>query len=79
MLDLTEFFLSVGPFPDPDLMAAGAKLCKVQPQPLISLVLDGLSEIELTPSKFGPVPRGTPIISLSTLNMQWPYLAQLAP
>lgn len=36
-------------------------MCEVQPQPLIALVLDGLSEIELTPSKFGPVPRGSPL------------------
>jgi len=42
-------------------MAAGAKMHKVQPQPLIALVLDSLSEIELTPSKFGPVPRGSPL------------------
>lgn len=53
------FFL--GPFPDPELMAAGPKLREEQPQPLIALVLDGLSEIELVPSKFGPVPRGCPI------------------
>lgn len=33
-------------------MAAGAKLCEEQPQPLIVLVLDCLSEIELVPSKF---------------------------
>ncbi|KAL0198877.1 hypothetical protein M9458_007417, partial [Cirrhinus mrigala] len=49
------------PFPDPHLMAAGAKLHEMQPQPLIALVLDGLSEIELTPSKFGPVPCGSPM------------------
>ncbi|RXN06811.1 hypothetical protein ROHU_026778 [Labeo rohita] len=58
---MAYWILSLGPFPDPDLMAAGAKLHKVQPQPLIALVLDGLSEIELTPSKFGPVPRGSPM------------------
>ncbi|XP_029971118.1 uncharacterized protein LOC115405626 isoform X3 [Salarias fasciatus] len=50
-----------GPFPDPDLMAAGPKLREEQPQPLITLVLDDWSEIELVPSKFGPVPRGCPM------------------
>ncbi|KAA8589227.1 hypothetical protein FQN60_012592 [Etheostoma spectabile] len=45
----------VGPFPDPNLMAARAKLREVQPQP--------------TPFKLGPVPRGSPpIIPLSTSN-----------
>lgn len=42
-------------------MDAGAKLREVQPQPLLALVLDGLSEIELTPSKFFPVQRGSPL------------------
>ncbi|RXN14392.1 hypothetical protein ROHU_028671 [Labeo rohita] len=57
-----EFIHNIqGPFPNPDLMAAGAKLHEVQPQLLTALVLDGLSEIELTPSKFGPVPRGSPM------------------
>ncbi|KAK0152188.1 hypothetical protein N1851_006420 [Merluccius polli] len=57
----TLFQAYSGPFPDPDLMAAGAKLREVQPQPLIALVLDGLSDIRLTPSKFGPVPHGSPL------------------
>ncbi|KAK0146400.1 putative RNA-directed DNA polymerase from transposon BS [Merluccius polli] len=56
----TLFQAYSGPFPDPDLMAAGAKLHEVQPQPLIALVLDGLSDI-LTLSKFGPVPHGSPL------------------
>ncbi|KAL2104392.1 hypothetical protein ACEWY4_001260 [Coilia grayii] len=74
-----------GPFPDPDLMAAGAKLHQVQPLPLIALVLDGLSDIELTPSKFGPVPRGSPMsyhcppetssdITLHQLSPEFPAL-----
>ncbi|XP_077421171.1 uncharacterized protein LOC144051705 isoform X2 [Vanacampus margaritifer] len=45
-----------GPFPDPDFMAAGDKLRKEEPQPLIALVLDHLSDIDLVPSRFGPVP-----------------------
>ncbi|XP_077421170.1 uncharacterized protein LOC144051705 isoform X1 [Vanacampus margaritifer] len=50
-----------GPFPDPDFMAAGDKLRKEEPQPLIALVLDHLSDIDLVPSRFGPVPRKCPI------------------
>ncbi|XP_024153665.1 uncharacterized protein LOC112162181 isoform X2 [Oryzias melastigma] len=50
-----------GPLPDPDIIASGEKLRQLQPQPLMALVLDGLSEIELTPSRFGPVPRGSPM------------------
>uniref|UniRef100_A0A1A8RJT9 YqaJ viral recombinase domain-containing protein n=1 Tax=Nothobranchius rachovii TaxID=451742 RepID=A0A1A8RJT9_9TELE len=45
-------------------MAAGPKLHKLQPQPLIASVLDGMSGIEVVPSKFGPVPRGCPISNL---------------
>lgn len=42
-------------------MASGGKLRQVQPQPLMAVVLDGLCEMELTPSKFGSVPRGSPL------------------
>ena len=42
-------------------MASGSQLCQVQPQPLMAVVLDGLSELELTPSRFGSVPRGSPL------------------
>ena len=42
-------------------MASGGKLCQVPPQPLIAVVLDGLCEMELTPSKFGCVPHGSPL------------------
>lgn len=55
------FSVLLGPLPDPDIIASGEKLRQLQPQPLIALVLDGLSNIELTPSKFGPVPRGSPM------------------
>ncbi|XP_059366474.1 uncharacterized protein LOC132105410 [Carassius carassius] len=50
-----------GPLPDPYMMASGSKLSQVQPQPLMAVVLDGVSEIELTPSKFGSVPCGSPM------------------
>jgi len=40
-------------------MASGSKLSQFLPHPLIAVVLDGLSEMELTPSKFGSVPRGS--------------------
>ncbi|CAM4735664.1 unnamed protein product [Leuciscus chuanchicus] len=50
-----------GPLPDPYMMASGSKLSQVQPQPLMAVVLDGVSEMELTPSKFGSVPRGSPM------------------
>ncbi|XP_049910200.1 uncharacterized protein LOC126396291 [Epinephelus moara] len=60
-LSSTLYQAYLGPFPDPDMMASGAKLRQEQPQPLIALVLDGMSEIELTPSKFGPVPQGSPL------------------
>lgn len=43
------------------MMASGSKLSQVQPQPLMAVVLDGVSEMELTPSKFGSVPRGSPM------------------
>ncbi|XP_073724349.1 uncharacterized protein [Misgurnus anguillicaudatus] len=61
-----------GPFPDPDLMAAGGKMCEVQPQPLIALVLEGLCDMDLTPSKFGPVPRGSPYHTIVHLHWKHP-------
>lgn len=42
-------------------MASGAKLRQLHPQCLMALVLDDSEELELTPSKFGPVPRGSPM------------------
>ncbi|XP_078808658.1 uncharacterized protein LOC110015650 isoform X1 [Oryzias latipes] len=50
-----------GPLPDPDMMASGSKLSQVQPQSLMAVVLDGVSEMELSPSIFGSVPRGSPM------------------
>uniref|UniRef100_A0AAV2J1L6 Uncharacterized protein n=1 Tax=Knipowitschia caucasica TaxID=637954 RepID=A0AAV2J1L6_KNICA len=50
-----------GPLPDPDIIASGEKLCQLESPPLIALVLEGLSTLELVPSKFGPVPRGSPM------------------
>uniref|UniRef100_A0AAV2LJB6 Uncharacterized protein n=1 Tax=Knipowitschia caucasica TaxID=637954 RepID=A0AAV2LJB6_KNICA len=45
-----------GPLPDPDIIASGEKLRQLESPPLIALVLEGLSTLELVPSKFGPVP-----------------------
>ncbi|XP_051981206.1 uncharacterized protein LOC127642737 [Xyrauchen texanus] len=42
-----------GPLPDPYMMASGSKLSQVQPQPLMAVVLDGVSEIELTHLNLG--------------------------
>lgn len=39
--------LCLGPLPEPDMMASGARLSQVQPWRLIVVVLDGLSEMEL--------------------------------
>ncbi|KAJ8002276.1 hypothetical protein DPEC_G00178210 [Dallia pectoralis] len=52
---------NTGPLPDPYMMASGSKLSQVQPRPLMAVVLDGVSEMEQTPSKFVPVPRGSPM------------------
>ncbi|XP_023815980.1 uncharacterized protein LOC111948229 [Oryzias latipes] len=43
------------------MMASGSKLSQVQPQSLMAVVLDGVSEMELSPSIFGSVPRGSPM------------------
>ncbi|CAM4574724.1 unnamed protein product [Leuciscus chuanchicus] len=56
-----ESWFAEGPLPDPYMMASGSKLSQVQLQPLMAVVLDGVSEMELTPSKFGSVPRGSPM------------------
>uniref|UniRef100_A0AAV2MH39 Uncharacterized protein n=1 Tax=Knipowitschia caucasica TaxID=637954 RepID=A0AAV2MH39_KNICA len=50
-----------GPLPDPDIIASGDKLRQLESPPLIALVLEALSTLELVPSKFGPVPRGSPM------------------
>ncbi|CAL9695380.1 unnamed protein product [Knipowitschia caucasica] len=50
-----------GPLPDPDIIASGEKLRQLESPTLIALVLEGLSTLELVPSKFGPVPRGSPM------------------
>ncbi|XP_063052546.1 uncharacterized protein LOC134447153 isoform X1 [Engraulis encrasicolus] len=50
-----------GPLPDPNMLAIGEKLTNIRPQPLISSVLHGLSQLSMVDSKFGPVPRGSPL------------------
>ncbi|XP_035992601.1 uncharacterized protein LOC118563079 [Fundulus heteroclitus] len=50
-----------GPLPDPDILASGEILRQLESPPLIAVVLDGLSNLELVPSKFGPVPQGSPM------------------
>ncbi|KAL2079791.1 hypothetical protein ACEWY4_025535 [Coilia grayii] len=60
----TCFFL--GPLPDPHLLASGARLSQIHPRPLLSHILEGMSNLELVPCQFGLVPRG------STLSYQCP-------
>ncbi|XP_039512225.1 uncharacterized protein LOC120467789 isoform X1 [Pimephales promelas] len=46
-------------FPDPAVLAIGEAVKGLTPQPLISCVLTGFSELVLVDSRFGPVPRGS--------------------
>ncbi|KAI4874408.1 hypothetical protein NFI96_028039, partial [Prochilodus magdalenae] len=55
-----------GPLPDPHVLASGKKLSKISPRPLLVTVLDGITNPEFVPSRFGPLPRG------STLSYQCP-------
>ncbi|KAG1956965.1 hypothetical protein F2P79_008412 [Pimephales promelas] len=48
-----------GHFPDPAVLAIGEAVKGLTPQPLISCVLTGFSELVLVDSRFGPVPRGS--------------------
>ncbi|KAJ8008730.1 hypothetical protein DPEC_G00081450 [Dallia pectoralis] len=50
-----------GSLPDPSVLALGKRLESIRPQPLISSVLHCLSELSLVDSRFGPVPRGSPL------------------
>ncbi|TKS75856.1 Tudor domain-containing protein 6 [Collichthys lucidus] len=50
-----------GSLPDPGLLSLGERLKTLRPQPLISSVLQGLSELSMVDSRFGPVPRGSPL------------------
>lgn len=43
------------------MLSLGEKLKSLRPQPLISSVLGGLSELSLVVSRFRPVPRGSPL------------------
>ncbi|XP_023194429.1 uncharacterized protein LOC111609547 isoform X1 [Xiphophorus maculatus] len=45
--------------PGTDILASEEKLHQLESQPLIALDLDGLSNLQLVPSKFGPVPQGS--------------------
>lgn len=54
-------------------MASGTKLSQIHPRPLLAHILEGMSKIELVPSQFGPVPRGSP------LSYQCPPIAADVP
>ncbi|XP_049334766.1 uncharacterized protein LOC111193945 [Astyanax mexicanus] len=58
-----------GPLPDEHVLASAEKLSQVSPRPLLATVLESLSDVEIFPSKFGPVPRG------STLSYQCPLVS----
>ncbi|KAM3591145.1 uncharacterized protein V6R79_023397 [Siganus canaliculatus] len=42
--------------PDPQLLSLGEGLKSLRPQPLLSSVLHGLSQLSMVDSRFGPVP-----------------------
>lgn len=63
----------LGPLPEPHLLASGATLSQITPRPLIANILEGISNLELVPSQFGPVPRGC------TLSYQCPPLTPEKP
>ncbi|XP_056441492.1 uncharacterized protein LOC130378926 isoform X1 [Gadus chalcogrammus] len=50
-----------GSLPDLQVLSLGETLKNIRPQPLISSVLHGLSEVSMVDSSFGPVPRGSPL------------------
>ncbi|CAM4663592.1 unnamed protein product [Leuciscus chuanchicus] len=50
-----------GSLPDPQVLSLGKGLKNLRPQPLISSVLHGLSQLSMVDSRFGPVPRGSPL------------------
>ncbi|XP_035282894.1 uncharacterized protein LOC118232225 [Anguilla anguilla] len=50
-----------GSVPGPSVLSLGERLKSLRPQPLISLVLHGLSELSLVDSRFGPVLQGSPL------------------
>ncbi|XP_073697761.1 uncharacterized protein [Garra rufa] len=58
-----------GPLPDPAVLAVGEAVKGLTPQPLISCVLNDLSELSLVDSRFGPVPRGS-VLSYQCLPLK---------
>ncbi|KAL1006795.1 hypothetical protein UPYG_G00077200 [Umbra pygmaea] len=50
-----------GSLPDPQVLSLGKRLKHLRPQPLISSVLHDLSQLSMVDSRFGPVPRGSPL------------------